>query len=592
MRRPSTAKPAPTTAKPATMKYERTSRPATKSGEQRKQTSAGAATAKAFAIKTLLGYIEANDFQRAWDELDKCKLPDQKATTQEKKKRGEAESVVLYSDSICELYGNEAGELRKSILFKLLREPEMKGLLEHDAMALMLHLKWKHFGNKMYIQQCLLYLLLLLTLTLSVSMDLDNGPTPEFHGQLLLCLHGSVALGLGFGATFLLTPDTNRKQWGLATFGVIAIVDVALWFVSELIASHTDWIWFVRINNLLLSTVASYFIWFEVLELYGEVNENATKNGGFCVALEALVDYFKSFVDKPASHYFESTFNKLQLPLFVAIFIFGFCEVLAPSSGDAELYVSITLTFATWALSIQYLEVHETAGYLIPMMKHMLDDVLKFMAFYVPFLGAYTIAYYLLFQGRNEAAYNTMSHSFVTAFLVLVGQIDADPFEKLPSPGPIVLGYTLLLTHATLVIVLLLNVLIAMMNATMATDMETAQLDAIVSFAECILRSEKTIKLQKLVLPIAESLPAPEDDPTQMGDTDTTSSAATNEISRSDANTDNEQPDVVVTSLETIHDRLLAIEKHAATISALEKENAELKEMLRRLDAFLNLHKT
>ncbi|KDO24112.1 hypothetical protein SPRG_10900 [Saprolegnia parasitica CBS 223.65] len=548
-------------------------------GQERNQ--APAVTEAAFNLKKLHGYIERKKFQRAWRELDKCKL---KVTA--RKERGEAKGVPLDSDLLGELYGNHAKVLRESTLFKLLREPAMKGLLEHEAMAEVLRLKWKHFGNKMYIQQCLLYLLLLLTLTISVSMDLDNGPAPEFHGQLSLCLHGSVALGLGFGATFLLEPETDRKYWGLATLGVIAIVEVVLWLVSELIALHADWAWFARINNVLLSAVASYFIWFEVKELYGEVNERANENGWACIALEALGDYLKSFVDKPASHYFESTFNKLQLPLFVALFVFGLCEVLSPSSGDAELYVSITLAFATWALSIQYLEVHETAGYLIPMMKHMLHDVFKFMAFYVPFLCAYTIAYYLLFQGRNEDAYNTLSHSFVTAFFVLVGEINADPFEKLPAPGPIVLGYTLLLTHATLVIVLLLNVLIAMMNATMATDMETAQLDAIVSFAECILRSEKTITLQSL--PVAPPPTNCRTDAMQRA-----IMAADDESPPSDAE---DEPEPVV-SLKTLHKKLLAIEARAATLDAIEMrftalqdENAQLQEMLRCLDAFLCRH--
>ncbi|KDO21775.1 hypothetical protein SPRG_13189 [Saprolegnia parasitica CBS 223.65] len=533
-------------------------------GQERNQ--APAVTEAAFNLTMLHGYIERKKFQRAWRELDKCKL---KVTA--RKESGEA----LDSDLLGELYGNHAEVLRESTLFKILREPAMKGLLEHEAMAEVLRLKWKHFGNKMYIQQCLLYLLLLLTLTLSVSMDLDNGPAPEFHGQLLLCLHGSVALGL------------DRKYWGLATIGVIAIVEVVLWLVSELIALHADGVWFIRLNNLLLSAVAAYFIWFEVKELYGEVNERAGKTNACSVALEALVDYFRSFVDKPASHYFESTFNKLQLPLFVALFVFGLCEVVSPSSGDAELYVSITLAFATWALSIQYLEVHETAGYLIPMMKHMLDDVFKFMAFYVPFLCAYTIAYYLLFQGRNEDAYNTLSHSFVTAFFVLVGEINADPFEKLPAPGPIVLGYTLLLTHATLVIVLLLNVLIAMMNATMATDMETAQLDAIGSFAECILRSEKTITLQRL--PVAP--PPPTNSRTDA--MQRALMAADDESPPSDAE---DEPEPVV-SLKTLHQKLLAIEERASTLAAIEMrftalkdENAQLQEMLRRLDAFLCPH--
>ncbi|EQC28420.1 hypothetical protein SDRG_13748 [Saprolegnia diclina VS20] len=446
-----------------------------------------------FAIGALRRYIANNRVRNAAIELNKVI---------------DTPNNGFHDALIREIYGN-GGQLRHSILFMILRHPLTKELLNHPVMREVENIKWQNFACCMYMQQLMLYLLLLTTLTLSVTMDLGDGESPIFHTQLLVWLNVGVALVLGLVATNFF-HYANRKLWAVKTIGVNGLVLIALNLCADSIAGHVNWTWFVRCNNVVLTPTALFFIRFEILELFGEVNVDA--NPSFVqqleVAVEAICDFFLNFVGRARSHYFESFFNKVQLPTFVAILVFVITETFYPSSDDVRLYFGIIITFASWALGIQYLEIHGTAGYLISLMTFMLKDVVKFMAFYLPFQCAYAISYYLLFEGRGVDAYATIAHSFVTTFLVMLGQIELEPFENLPAPGPYVLGYTLLLTHATLVIVMLLNVLIAMLNKSMEEIMEKAKLEARVSFAECILRSEKTIGLRPMpVVPVDEVMP-------------------------------------------------------------------------------------
>ncbi|KDO29614.1 hypothetical protein SPRG_05567 [Saprolegnia parasitica CBS 223.65] len=67
------------------------------------------------------------------------------------------------------------------------------------------------------------------------------------------------------------------------------------------------------------------------------------------------------------------------------------------------------------------------------------------------------------------------------------------PFQALTSPAAHVLGYTLLLlTHATIVIVMLLNIRIAILNKTMGAHMTEAKIEATVVFPEYVLHMKKT----------------------------------------------------------------------------------------------------
>ncbi|OQR82519.1 hypothetical protein ACHHYP_15913 [Achlya hypogyna] len=434
----------------------------------------------------------------------------------------ELDKALDDDDELRWVYGvpGETG-LNETPLFLILQSPQYKNrdaakqLLEHPVMRKVVMLKWKIFGLRMYMEQALMYCLLLMTLTLSVSMDATDAPTDSFPTQLAVWLSIGTALALTLLSTFFFFAYERRACWAVGTGGVVGATLLGLHQLTPALAAATSWPWFVFANNVVLAAVALYFLRFELNEMFGELSEShrewdcGVENLDYRVkkALYYLVFapfmVIAQFVLMVAGHveanYYQSDFNKVQLPTFVTLVVYAITELVAPMPDASRLYVGVSLTFLMWALSVQYLEVHGTAGYLIPMMKRMLHDVYRFLAFYLPFQCAYGFAYYLLFQGYDEPTYATISHAFVTTFLVMLGQINLDPFENLPTTGEYVLGYALLLTHATLVIVMLLNVLVAMMTKSVDGGMEKAKREALVSFAECVLRSEKTTGL--MVLP-------------------------------------------------------------------------------------------
>ncbi|OQR87702.1 hypothetical protein THRCLA_10437 [Thraustotheca clavata] len=133
----------------------------------------------------------------------------------------------------------------------------------------------------------------------------------------------------------------------------------------------------------------------------------------------------------------------------------------------------------------------------------LVNDVYRFLIFYAPFQFAYAFAYYLLFQdclkqeSCDASAFDSISQSFITTYLVMLQQFDTGSFDQLQG-AQYVVGYILLLSHTTLVMVMLLNVLVAMLSKSVEDILERAKQEALCSFAECVLRCEKTIGIQNI----------------------------------------------------------------------------------------------
>ncbi|EQC28403.1 hypothetical protein SDRG_13732 [Saprolegnia diclina VS20] len=309
----------------------------------------------------------------------------------------------------------------------------------------------------------------------------------------------------------------RKELWCFVTTSVCAVVAGGLYANTAAVEAVADYAAFVSCNHVTLLLSGAYFLLFELAELFGEVPAESRvvhvaswplwlQHGAYwaCVApFDVLSQFALMLLGRSEATYYSSFFNALQMPTFFVVTGYAIGQLVAtPDAGNVpQLVLGTVLTFLLWALSVQYLEVHGTAGFLIPMMRAMLLDVSRFLAFYLPFQFAFGFAYYLLFQSMTEiSAYDSLPKSFLQTFLVLLQQFDASNFAKLPTTSAVLLGYTLLLTHATLVMVMLLNVLIAMMTKSVEARMEKAKREALVSFAACVLRSEKTQGL--LPLPV------------------------------------------------------------------------------------------
>ncbi|OQR81321.1 hypothetical protein ACHHYP_16499 [Achlya hypogyna] len=428
----------------------------------------------------------------------------------------ELDKCINKPAEIARVYNGNGVDVNRTALFVTLQWSSQAGsaasatkkLLDHPVMREVIELKWKRFGMRMYMEQLLMYCLLLLSMTLSVSMRDDTAGYPnQFRVWLYVGVPLLVALGTSPWFSYM-----HRASWRLTTAFCIGLALAVTFYLDRGVDVH--WMWFSGFNTTVIGITGLYFLRFELNEMFGEVAEhNRVFDCGFqgLSARSQKILYYVVFcpfsvvyqfvvllLGGDTAKYFDSFFNCVQLPTFSCVLLYVVHEFVGVSSPTLRLYLGIALTMLLWILGLQYLEVHGTAGYLIPMMRGLLRDVYRFLAFYWPFQCAYACAYFLLFQTTGEETYNTIARSFVTTFLVMLGQIELDPFENLPDTSSYVLGYTLLLTHATIVMVMLLNVLIAIMAKTVDGGLDQAKLDALVSFAECVLRSEKTAGLSPI----------------------------------------------------------------------------------------------
>ncbi|OQS07829.1 hypothetical protein THRCLA_20052 [Thraustotheca clavata] len=374
----------------------------------------------------------------------------------------------------------------------------------------------------MYLQQLALYCMLLMTMLLSVSMSREASgaeTNPKFPYQLMVWLYIGSMLCVVYMALFWYKTSTSR-MWTGCTLLILIAWYVILQFLYGGIESwmENNSLWFVRMNNIVLAPIAFYVLTKEIEEWVPELSTFCDAKNWSSKLLRGIVYYLilipmfvvlnfllRPFTSTGKADYYSSAFNHIQIPTYVGVLFYVVNEFTAITTGDAQIYLGIVLSFILWFLSLEYLEVHPTIGYLLPMMRAMAVDMKRFLIFYAPFQCAYTSAYYFLFQGRNEPTYNTIGEAFITTFLVVLGQIDLDPFNTL-SGASYVAGYIILLTHATLVIVMLLNVIVAMMSKTMEDSFEQSKMKAIVSFAVCVLRCEKTAGLNRITVEAAKKI--------------------------------------------------------------------------------------
>ncbi|OQS03985.1 hypothetical protein THRCLA_03734 [Thraustotheca clavata] len=149
--------------------------------------------------------------------------------------------------------------------------------------------------------------------------------------------------------------------------------------------------------------------------------------------------------------YYSSAFNLFQIPTYLAVLLYVLSEFVTIFTGDAQIYFGNPLYYG-----LEYLEVHPTAGFLLPMMRSM----------YCPL---------------------TTQLVKLLSFLVVIGQIDLNPFNNLEVTS-YVLGYIILLTK------------------TIDDVFEKSRIKAIKSFAECVLCCEKTNGLRAINIDAAKEI--------------------------------------------------------------------------------------
>ncbi|EQC30207.1 hypothetical protein SDRG_12059 [Saprolegnia diclina VS20] len=274
-----------------------------------------------------------------------------------------------------------------------------------------------------------------------------------------------------------------------------------------------------------------YFLLLEYRELRSEdraIEERRENSEGimwvlYTLLLFVLLPWATPFLRR-YRRYYASGFNLFQLCIFSLVLLYVPLHLnyahtnKAPDLNDpvyqAYICIGATATLGLWMMSTQFLQIHPTGGYLVPLLMDIVTDVRGIaLLFSVVQLG-FTCAYYLLFRCLAPK-YATLYDSFFASYFVLYGGLQLDDFtgksgqylrtytvgnttaSKLVnavSPSLVPLGIVLRMVQVAMYVVVLANLLIAMMNKTVEKKWDTTEARAAVSAAECVLRLERTSK--------------------------------------------------------------------------------------------------
>ncbi|EQC38667.1 hypothetical protein SDRG_04363 [Saprolegnia diclina VS20] len=353
-----------------------------------------------------------------------------------------------------------------------------------SALHTILNIKWELFGRRMYVERLLLHLLLLVTMTISSILFGDEPPSSTSYGigltTVLLSAVGYVAAqGLRPRVFLQLSgePQSNAAfvRWCLAGCTVVVTVTLAalvLRFADELSIER----WFATFNNAVLGATTMYFIIHEVHEI---------KAVG-------------------ARKYLASPINVVQAVCYAVILGFFVPMKLRwlPASMQAQVGVGALLTLVLWVLSLQFLEVVSSASYLLPMMAHLFGDIWNFFLIFGIFQMGLTLVFYQLFVLNSDAAFRSIGQSFLSTYFVAFGQVPLSSLDAFANTAEmydvLYMGAALLMmTHSAIMVVVLLNVLLAMMNQTVEGSLANAKTQALISYAQSILRLEGAMNLNE-----------------------------------------------------------------------------------------------
>ncbi|OQR88488.1 hypothetical protein THRCLA_10290 [Thraustotheca clavata] len=250
----------------------------------------------------------------------------------------------------------------------------------------------------------------------------------------------------------------------------------------------------VYFTSVLLWLCALYFFILELRELFGEdpwIFEKLQKASCCGKVFWSVVMIFLPFITPFMSSYrkyYASFVNKLQILTYLTI--------LGPytfSNWNDDVYLDMYYicgafsTISLWMLSLQYLEVNKTAGYLLPIMIDVVGDIWNFLVFYGVFQCGLTCAFYYIFPQQWDD-YGSLWASFRSTYIVLFGENGIKDIQKKGENNT--LGVIFRMFQCAVMVVLLLNLLVAMMNKTVNRNWEKLQSRALTSYARAILRLE------------------------------------------------------------------------------------------------------
>ncbi|OQR93320.1 hypothetical protein ACHHYP_02669 [Achlya hypogyna] len=370
--------------------------------------------------------------------------------------------------------------------------------LEHPVFRRVLAIKWELMGQRKFTELLLMNSLLLLTATTAsvltpneppLSVAVITGVTAIVFvavGCLLVQVLRPTLLwrlsrflyDFNWAVDHTVTiPDLGAKKalvrrW-LAALTPVITASFVVPIVYAFYGTTAD-VCFYQINGAILGCTTLYFLYHELREM--------------------VVNW---------TEYMASPVNKAQLSLYLLILL-----IFLPAKVgwynipyQVEVGVGGAITLMLWVLSLQFLEVVPSASFLLPMMARLFGDIANFFVLFGVLQLGLTVTFYQLFREQPDAhGFGSLTESFMTTYFVAFGQLPLDSLSAFDSQDAYTVAlYTgtalLMMVHVAVVVIVLLNVLLAMMNQTVTDGLEKAKTQALVSYAQCILRLEQAMDL-------------------------------------------------------------------------------------------------
>ncbi|CAK4722962.1 unnamed protein product [Aphanomyces euteiches] len=286
--------------------------------------------------------------------------------------------------------------------------------------------------------------------------------------------------------------NRSRAQWyiliGAIVLSILACIP-AVWFLYIYATNE----WYPRFNTVNIVLLACTTVYFLYLEIKGMANDyiagfNPSK-GGYSLR---------------GSLYFRSVLNWCQVTVYLVILIFyvpwelGAFPVDPSHVATVHICLGTFLSLSLWAMSLQFLQVHPSAGYLLPMLSGLLGDVWNFILLYGVLQWGLSCAYMHIIKPpeNGEAGYETWFRAFTFAYFVLVGEVDVE--EKFGQSNHVVYAYGrfIVMVQVAISSVLLLNMLVATMNKRVLDGLQVAKIEALASYARFVLRPSEQSEIK------------------------------------------------------------------------------------------------
>ncbi|KAG9413454.1 hypothetical protein AC1031_012672 [Aphanomyces cochlioides] len=311
-----------------------------------------------------------------------------------------------------------------------------KSILLHLVMRRILELKWELFGQRIYLEQFFLYVLLATSMTISTMSIFgtsDSGKTKGL-GKLLL-VNWVLVLATAVSGCIMIQFLRPAWLWSIARYcfdgqwsaydptlasrsGGIQVPSQAMHFP---LGSRIDGCTlsgnlyfavlrgcllapiFLDLNLAVLVVTTIYFLHLEVKEFMG--GAGSVRQAWRTLCPQRARD--RNQIVLGFKNYFGSIVNIWQLSVYLLILVVYIpCCILYMRNHMHDVYMAVLLvgtliTLSSWLLLVQFIEIHPTAGFLLPMLPSLLTDVSNFALLYAAVQWGFSVAFYVLQSSDN-----------------------------------------------------------------------------------------------------------------------------------------------------------------------------------------------